>query len=103
MVSTAVLTACVATSGRSVSVVRFRSDEKMEVGLGEEAQIDFGKGAWIVADARASTSNAGLRVVLSHSRKGYSEAVFRQTTEDFLRPPGKRFLAFRWSSSNVGT
>jgi hypothetical protein len=26
-----------------------------------------------------------LRVVLSHSRKGYSEAVYRQTTEDFLR------------------
>ena len=26
-----------------------------------------------------------LRVVLSHSRKGYSEAVCRQTTDDFLR------------------
>lgn len=25
-----------------------------------------------------------FRIVLSHSRKGYSEAVFRQTTEDFI-------------------
>lgn len=26
-----------------------------------------------------------LRIVLSHSRKGYSEAVYRQTTDDFIR------------------
>ena len=26
-----------------------------------------------------------FRIVLSHSRKGYSEAVFRQTTENFIR------------------
>jgi transposase len=26
-----------------------------------------------------------FRVVLSHSRKGYSEAVWRQTTESFIR------------------
>jgi transposase len=26
-----------------------------------------------------------FRVVLSHSRKGYSEVVWRQTTESFIR------------------
>ena len=26
-----------------------------------------------------------LRIVLSHSRKAYSEAVFRQTADDFIR------------------
>jgi hypothetical protein len=41
----------------------------MECEPGEEAQIDFGTGA----------------PVLSHSRKAYSEAVYRQTTEDFIR------------------
>lgn len=58
---------------------------RMEVGLGEEAQIDFGKGAWFVADDGRRRRTHVLRVVLSHSRKGYSEAVFRQTTENFIR------------------
>jgi len=31
-----------------------------------------------------------LRVVLSHSRKGYTEALFRQQTEPFLRGSSPR-------------
>ncbi len=35
-----------------------------------------------------------FRMVLSHSRKGYSEACFRQTTEDFLRVLENAFWHF---------
>ncbi len=52
---------------------------------GEEAQVDFGLGAPIVEEQGRRTRTWVLRVVLSHSRKGYSEAVLRQDTETFLR------------------
>jgi len=58
--------------------------ERMECQPGEEAQVDFGLGAPVVADGHRRRSWV-FRIVLSHSRKGYSEAVFRQTTEDFIR------------------
>jgi hypothetical protein len=35
-----------------------------------------------------------FRIVLSHSRKGYSEAVFRQTTDDFLTALENAFWHF---------
>lgn len=58
---------------------------RMEVEPGAEAQIDFGKGASVVEkDGRRRRTHV-LRVVLSHSRKAYSEAVFRQTTEELIR------------------
>jgi hypothetical protein len=47
--------------------------------------VDFGLGAPIVAEQGKRTRTWVLRVVLSHSRKGYSEAVLRQDTETFLR------------------
>jgi hypothetical protein len=57
---------------------------RMECAAGAEAQVDFGTGAWIeTPDGRRRRSYV-FRVVLSHSRKGYSEATFRQTTDDFL-------------------
>jgi transposase len=58
---------------------------RMECGPGDEAQVDFGSGAPIVqADGRKRRTHV-FRIVLSHSRRGYSEAVFRQTAEEFLR------------------
>jgi transposase len=58
---------------------------RLECGPGEEAQVDFGSGAPIVAaDGRRRRPHV-FRIVLSHSRKGYSEAVPRQTTEAFVR------------------
>jgi transposase len=58
---------------------------RMEREPGMEAQVDFGKGAPIHSpDGRRRRSHV-LRPVLSCSRKGYSEAVFRQTTENFIR------------------
>ena len=58
---------------------------RIEVAAGEEAQIDFGTGAPIIDEDGKRRRTHVLRVVLSHSRKGYSESVFRQTTEDFIR------------------
>jgi len=57
---------------------------RMESEPGQEAQIDFGQGAWVVEDGRRRRPHV-LRVVLSHSRKGYTEAFWRQTTENFVR------------------
>ena len=57
---------------------------RMEREPGLEMQVDFGKGAWIEADGQRKRP-LGFRVVLSHSRKGYSEAVWQQTTENFIR------------------
>jgi len=57
---------------------------RMEVEPGAEAQVDFGQGAWVVVDGKRKRPHL-FRVVLSHSRKGYTEVVWRQTTESFIR------------------
>ena len=57
---------------------------RMEVEPGAEAQVDFGQGAWVEVDGKRKRPHF-FRVVLSHSRKGYSEVVWRQTTECFIR------------------
>jgi hypothetical protein len=67
---------------------------RMETTPGEEAQIDFGTGApYIDANCKKRKSHV-LRVVLSHSRKAYSEAVPRQTTECFITAIENSFHAF---------
>src|SRR6266545_453670 len=57
---------------------------RMECEAGQELQVDFGQGAWVVDNGKRKRPHL-FRVVLSHSRKGYSEAVWRQTTESFIR------------------
>ena len=57
---------------------------RMECLPGEELQIDFGQGAWVEADGKRRRPHL-FRAVLSHSRKGYSEVVWHQDTETFLR------------------
>ncbi|MBN2211836.1 MAG: IS21 family transposase [Sedimentisphaerales bacterium] len=52
---------------------------------GQEGQIDFGKGAAILTPEGKRWNSYVFRIVLSHSRKGYSEAVLHQSTESFLR------------------
>lgn len=69
---------------------------RMECEPGVECQVDFGKGAPVVQahSCRPRGRPRGrprkrrphvLRVALSYSRKGYSETVYRQTTENFIR------------------
>jgi transposase len=70
---------------RKLSSVRELPFRRMECEAGQEAQVDFGRGAPVVGPDGKRRSTWVFRLVLSHSRKGYSEAVYRQTTDDFLR------------------
>jgi transposase len=58
---------------------------RLECPAGEEAQVDFGSGAPLVSPEGRRRRTHVFRIVLSHSRKAYSEAVSRQTTDDFIR------------------
>jgi transposase len=67
---------------------------RMECAPGEQAQVDFGTGAPVIIP-EGEPLPAGVktrrrkthvfRIVLSHSRKAYSEVVYRQTAEQFIR------------------
>jgi transposase len=58
---------------------------RLESPPGEELQVDFGQGAWIIEEQGKRRRPHLFRAVLSHSRKGYSEVVWRQDTETFIR------------------
>lgn len=67
---------------------------RMECGPGEQAQVDFGTGAPVIipeghplpAGVKTRRRKTHVfRIVLSHSRKAYSEVVYRQTAEQFIR------------------
>jgi transposase len=73
---------------------------RMECGPGEEAQVDFGSGPWVIEDGRKHRTHV-LRITLSHSRKGYSEAILRQTTESFIRCLENAFRAFGGVSATL--
>lgn len=66
---------------------------RMECAAGEEAQVDFGLGAWVVDDGKRRRPHL-FRVVLSFSRKAYTEVFFRQTTENFIRGLENAFRHF---------
>jgi len=65
---------------------------RMECKPGAEGQVDFGRGAPVEVEGRRRFPHV-LRLVLSHSRKGHSTAVWRQTTEDFIRALEDAFWA----------
>ena len=58
---------------------------RLECAPAEQAQVDFGRGAAIHSADGRSCKTWVLRIVLSYSRKAYSEAVLRQTTEALIR------------------
>ena len=57
---------------------------RMETDPGEEAQIDFGTAAPITTPDGKKRRPWMFRIVLSCSRKAYSEVVWRQTTDNFI-------------------
>ena len=57
---------------------------RMETEPGEEAQVDFGTGAPVRTPEGKVRRPWVFRIVLSYSRKAYSEAVWRQSTEAFM-------------------
>jgi transposase len=58
---------------------------RMETDPGVEAQMDFGQGAWTMQPNGKRRRPHLLRVVLSHSRKAYSEVVWKQSTDEVIR------------------
>lgn len=67
---------------------------RLECAPGEEAQVDFGRGAPVVRPDGKRRKTHVFRIILSHSRKAYSEATFTQTTDDFLRCLENAFAHF---------
>lgn len=67
---------------------------RLECEPAEESQVDFGTGAPVVGSDRKRRKTHVFRIVLSHSRKGYSEAVYRQTTDNFIRALENAFWHF---------
>ena len=76
---------------KTVSVLPFR---RMEQPFGEEVQVDYASGYWLTDERGRQKKVNVLRVVLSASRKGYSEASYSQDTESFLRGLENAFRAF---------
>lgn len=73
---------------------------RMECAPGQELQVDFGQGAWIVENGKRRKTHL-FRCVLSHSRKAYSQAVFRQTAESFIRCLENAFRHFGGVTATV--
>jgi len=67
---------------------------RMECAPGAEAQIDFGPGAPLVGPDGKRRRTHAFRIVLSHSRKAYSEVSLRQTTDDLIRCLENAFWAW---------
>jgi transposase len=73
---------------------------RMECVAGQELQVDFGQGAWVVENGKRRRAHL-FRCVLGHSRKGYSEAVWRQTSESFIRCLENAFRHFGGVTATV--
>jgi transposase len=70
-----------------------RAFRRIEVEPGHEMQVDYGSGARCQDHEGKWCKTHVFRLVLSHSRKGYSEAVRRLTTESFIRSLENAFWA----------
>jgi transposase len=73
---------------------------RMECAPGHELQVDFGQGAWVIEEGKRRRPHL-FRAVLSHSRKGYSEVVWRQTSESFIRSLENAFRYFGGVTATV--
>lgn len=73
---------------------------RMECAPGQELQVDFGLGAWVIEAGKRRRPHL-FRAVLSHSRKGYSEVVWRQTSESFIRCLENAFRDFGGVTATV--
>lgn len=73
---------------------------RMECAPGQELQVDFGLGAWVREGGKRRRPHL-FRAVLSHSRKAYSEVVWRQTSESFLRCLENAFRYFGGVTATV--
>lgn len=73
---------------------------RMECEPGLELQVDFGQGAWVIENGKRRRPHL-FRCVLSHCRKGYSQVVWRQDTESFIRCLENAFREFGGVTATV--
>jgi len=69
---------------KSLGAKRELPYRRMEVAPGEELQVDFGTGAKICGADGTYRRTHAFRCGLGYSRKGYTEAVFKQDIRSFL-------------------
>lgn len=74
---------------------------RMESAPGEQMQVDFGQGSPVVDELGKRRRPHLFRAVLSHSRKAYSEVVWRQDTETFVRCVENAFRNFGGVTATV--
>ncbi|MHC4229797.1 MAG: IS21 family transposase [Planctomycetota bacterium] len=74
---------------------------RIEVAPAEEVQVDFGTGPTLITPEGKRRKTWIFRIVLSHSRKAYSEAVHRQDTETFIRCLENSFRHFGGSTLTI--
>jgi transposase len=67
---------------------------RIEVAPGDEAQVDFGRGAPLLTPDGKRKYPHAFRIILSYSRKGYADTVARQTTENLIRALENAFWHF---------
>jgi transposase len=75
--------------------------QRIEVEPGEEVQVDFGSGPTLLGADGKKSKTWIFRLVLSYSRKAYSQAVRRQDTETFVRCIENAFRAFGGSTLTI--
>jgi len=66
---------------------------RIETPPGQEAQVDFGRGAPVEHNGKRRRPKV-FRIVLSYCRKAYSEAVWHESTESFIRALENAFWHF---------
>jgi len=74
---------------------------RMEFAPGEQLQVDFGLGAWIRQEGGRRKRPHVFRAVQCFSRKGYSEVVWNQKTEAFIRCLENAFRYFGGVTATV--
>jgi transposase len=74
---------------------------RIEVEPAEEVQVDFGSGPTLLQSQGQKRKTWIFRLVLSYSRKAYSQAVLRQDTETFLRCIEAAFREFGGSTLTI--
>jgi len=79
---------------RKISDTSLLPFRRMEAEPGSEAQVDYGSGRMVPGSDGKRKKTHLFRIVLSCSRKGYSEVSFTQSCESFLRALENSFLRF---------
>jgi transposase len=80
------------------TVLPFR---RMESGPGEEAQLDFGKGCPVIGSEGTRRWPWIVRIVLSCSRRAYSEAIWRLDTTSVLAVTERAWMHFGGSPAKL--